>query len=150
MLLIALNTLWRLIIWTRWHEKGGLWRWLNEKGSLCVKVVESKCGSLRGGGAPLQVTVRGSGQWSGWWKDVVNLTLGEYGGWFRDRPLKVIAHSWRVLWDRLPTKVNLRRRNILNSSHNLKCVLCNEKDETGRHIFFECEVSYKIWVMCFK
>ncbi|KAL8490017.1 hypothetical protein ACS0TY_025789 [Phlomoides rotata] len=25
--------------------------------------------------------------------------------------------------------MNLRRRNILNSSQNLKCVLCNEKDE---------------------
>ncbi|KAL8529981.1 hypothetical protein ACS0TY_007160 [Phlomoides rotata] len=69
--------------------------------------------------------------------------------WNKFTPAKVTANSWRLLWDRLPTKVNLRRRNILDTNQNLRCVLCNEKDETGRHIFFECEVSYKVWMTCF-
>ncbi|KAL8535673.1 hypothetical protein ACS0TY_011345 [Phlomoides rotata] len=51
--------------------------------------------------------------------------------------------------ERLPTKVNLRRRNVLSSSDNLKCVLCGEKEETGSHIFFECDFSYKVWMPCF-
>ncbi|KAL8547690.1 hypothetical protein ACS0TY_007131 [Phlomoides rotata] len=69
--------------------------------------------------------------------------------WNKFTPAKVTANSWRLLWDQLPTKVNLRRRNILDTNQNLRCVLCNEKDETGRHIFFECEVSYKVWMTCF-
>ncbi|KAL8525807.1 hypothetical protein ACS0TY_015158 [Phlomoides rotata] len=57
--------------------------------------------------------------------------------------------DWRVLWDRLPTKVNIQRRNILSSSNKLKCALCGEKEENGSHNFFECKVSYKIWMSSF-
>ncbi|KAL8498684.1 hypothetical protein ACS0TY_021863 [Phlomoides rotata] len=64
--------------------------------------------------------------------------------WNKITPSKVIAHAWRVLWDMLPTKANLRRRNVMSPSDNLKCVLCGDKDETGSHIFFECDFSYKV------
>ncbi|KAL8548229.1 hypothetical protein ACS0TY_007523 [Phlomoides rotata] len=64
--------------------------------------------------------------------------------------MKVKAHAWRVLWDRLPNKVNLRRGNILSSNDNLKCVLCDDKEESERHIFFECIVAHKVWMLCFK
>ncbi|KAL8547682.1 hypothetical protein ACS0TY_007123 [Phlomoides rotata] len=70
--------------------------------------------------------------------------------WNKFTPLKVITHSWRVLWDRLPTKMNLHRRNILNSNANLKYVFCDKEDETGKHIFFECDVSHKVWIRCFE
>ncbi|KAL8515046.1 hypothetical protein ACS0TY_013940 [Phlomoides rotata] len=59
----------------------------------------------------------------------------------------IITHAWRVLWDRLPTKDDLQRRNILSSSDDLKCVLCGDKEEPGRHIFFECEFSYKVFLI---
>ncbi|KAL8483406.1 hypothetical protein ACS0TY_026198 [Phlomoides rotata] len=68
--------------------------------------------------------------------------------WNKFTPLKAIAHSWRVLWDRLPTKLNLQKRNILNPNSSLNCVLCNAREESSRHIFFECEVSYKVWMSC--
>ncbi|KAL8548844.1 hypothetical protein ACS0TY_007927 [Phlomoides rotata] len=31
----------------------------------------------------------------------------------------------------------------------VKCVLRGEKDESGSHIFFECDFSYKVWMSCF-
>lgn len=70
--------------------------------------------------------------------------------WRSYAPVKVVAHTWRVLWDRLPTKMNLLRRKILDTNSNLKCVLCGEKDESGKHFFFECSISYKVWMKCFK
>ncbi|KAL8532344.1 hypothetical protein ACS0TY_008806 [Phlomoides rotata] len=70
--------------------------------------------------------------------------------WNKLVPLKTITHSWRFLWDRLPTKINMLRRNILNSQSNLKCVLCNNKEETAKHIFFECEMSHKVWMHCYR
>ncbi|KAL8513490.1 hypothetical protein ACS0TY_012816 [Phlomoides rotata] len=46
--------------------------------------------------------------------------------------------------------MNLQRRNILNSQSNLKCVLCNNKEETTKYIFFECEMAHKVWLLCFR
>ncbi|KAL8552119.1 hypothetical protein ACS0TY_000978 [Phlomoides rotata] len=66
-----------------------------------------------------------------------------------NEPIEAIAYAWRVLWDRLPTKVNLQRRNVISSNDNLKCVFCGDKDESGNHIFFECQFSYKVWMSCF-
>lgn len=59
--------------------------------------------------------------------------------------MKVIAYGWRFMWDRVPI---IRRRNILNSDP--RCVLCGATEETGNHIFFECMVSYDIWIACFR
>ncbi|KAL6516895.1 hypothetical protein OROHE_018183 [Orobanche hederae] len=68
--------------------------------------------------------------------------------WNKFTPIKVSAHAWRVLWDRLPTKVNLQRRKIIPHNGEIRCRLCNSKDENGDHIFFECDISYKIWMEC--
>ncbi|KAL6518068.1 hypothetical protein OROMI_033769 [Orobanche minor] len=70
--------------------------------------------------------------------------------WKSYAPVKVIANAWRVLWDRLPTKTNLRRRKFLDTNSNMKCVLCGVNDESGKHFFFECSISYKVWMECFK
>ncbi|KAL8505831.1 hypothetical protein ACS0TY_016891 [Phlomoides rotata] len=79
-----------------------MWRWLNKKESLWVKVVESKCGYRRGEELILSI-MRGSGRWSGWWKDVVKITLGERGDWFRDRLARVVGSGksisfWEDIW----------------------------------------------------
>ncbi|KAL8476373.1 hypothetical protein ACS0TY_028883 [Phlomoides rotata] len=29
-------------------------------------------------------------------------------------------------------------------------MLCEKKEETGNHVFFECEVAHKIWMCCFE
>jgi len=35
--------------------------------------------------------------------------------WHKDVPLKVVLFAWRLFQDRLPTKDNLYRRNVLAS-----------------------------------
>lgn len=57
--------------------------------------------------------------------------------WNRFSPLKVATHAWRLIRDRLPTKTNFIRRNILTQNSDMKCVLCGNHEESGKHIFFQ-------------
>ncbi|KAL8474853.1 hypothetical protein ACS0TY_031319 [Phlomoides rotata] len=41
--------------------------------------------------------------------------------WRNFAPLKVIAHAWRLLWDRLSTKANLRRRGVIGPNDDTTC-----------------------------
>ncbi|KAL8522493.1 hypothetical protein ACS0TY_012601 [Phlomoides rotata] len=68
--------------------------------------------------------------------------------WNKTTPLKVRINAWRIIWERIPTTTQLQRRNALPPNTNLNCPFCNEEQETVRHIFFECEFSYKIWMAC--
>ncbi|KAL8534448.1 hypothetical protein ACS0TY_010457 [Phlomoides rotata] len=69
--------------------------------------------------------------------------------WKSTAPPKVIAHAWRLLWGRLPSKANLCRSGILSQSEDLRCVFCGLEEETGKHCFFECGVTHGIWMECF-
>lgn len=60
-------------------------------------------------------------------------------------PSKVVAFSWKLLLDRIPTKINLERRNFLPSSASLNCTLCGGGDESSAHIFFHCDVVLRVW-----
>ena len=65
--------------------------------------------------------------------------------WKSPAPSKVVAFSWTALLDRIPTRSNLRRRNMLEPEESLLCVLCGEREETTTHLFLHCEVTSKIW-----
>jgi hypothetical protein len=45
--------------------------------------------------------------------------------WKTLAPLRVQILVWQILVDRLPTKINLARRNII-SIHEVACALCQE------------------------
>ncbi|KAL8549553.1 hypothetical protein ACS0TY_008403 [Phlomoides rotata] len=64
--------------------------------------------------------------------------------WKNFAPSKVIAHAWRLLWDRLPTKSNLCRRGVLGRNSDLNCCLCRQETETGKHLFFEFGWRYTV------
>lgn len=49
----------------------------------------------------------------------------------------------------LPTKISLHRRKVLGSNH-LWCVLCVENIESARHVFYECEVAFTVWMKHYK
>ena len=56
--------------------------------------------------------------------------------------------GWRVLIDRLPSKINLEKRGI-----RLLCNLCplyNKDAESMQHIMLSCEVAQRLWVKCDK
>jgi len=83
-----------------------------------------------------------SGQYST--KSAYNVLRGETLEEIRDRafeelwklkvPTKISAFPWRLLKDRLPSKANLRRRQIeLDDS---TCPFCRNMEESVDHLFF--------------
>ncbi|KAL8523193.1 hypothetical protein ACS0TY_013242 [Phlomoides rotata] len=45
----------------------------------------------------------------------------------------------------MATTDNLKRRGIILNDEEKTCHLCLEKEESIRHLFFECKVSSTIW-----
>ncbi|XP_006605024.1 uncharacterized protein [Glycine max] len=63
--------------------------------------------------------------------------------WDLKVPPKVLSFAWRLLWDRLPTKDNLSRRQI--QLDNDLCPLCQTQPETASHLFFTCDKVLPLW-----
>ena len=55
--------------------------------------------------------------------------------------------TWRVIENKITTKVNLERRGIVVES-NL-CFLCGVKEESTSHLCFGCRVSWLVWNLCY-
>ncbi|GLT51274.1 hypothetical protein SLA2020_246950 [Shorea laevis] len=69
--------------------------------------------------------------------------------WNKLVPLKVSALAWRAIQDRIPTKVNLRKRGVITEEAELKCRLCSKKEESTDHVLVECIYAWRIWVACY-
>ncbi|KHN01613.1 hypothetical protein glysoja_034399, partial [Glycine soja] len=50
---------------------------------------------------------------------------------------------WRLLKDRLPTKGNLVRRNVI--IQDAGCPLCGQVQEEVGHLFFNCQRTLPLW-----
>nr|GEU91646.1 reverse transcriptase zinc-binding domain-containing protein [Tanacetum cinerariifolium] len=65
--------------------------------------------------------------------------------WNNSIPIKINIHNWRLLNDRLPTRMNLDIRDMdLNSTH---CPVCDDALETAQHLFIDCTIARNLWVM---
>jgi len=53
-----------------------------------------------------------------------------------------LVHAWRLLLDKLPTRVNLVKRDMHLT--NMLCPLCQEGEETSQHLFGTCKVAQKV------
>ena len=63
--------------------------------------------------------------------------------WKLKIPAKASIFAWRLIRDRLPTKSNLRKRQIdINDS---LCPFCSIKEETASHLFFDCSKTQHFW-----
>jgi len=60
----------------------------------------------------------------------------------------VIVTAWRVLLDRIPTRVSLSRKGVMMES--TLCAMCQLKEESCQHIFLECKYAHWVWSLCFK
>lgn len=69
--------------------------------------------------------------------------------WKIKAPQMVLAFSWKVLKNRIPTKINLNRRRALGNSRNLSCAFFNGEDEIVEHLFITCRSVYKVWMNVF-
>jgi len=57
-----------------------------------------------------------------------------------------LVWAWRILWDRLPTRVNLVRRGVLLVC--TLCPMCQERLENAQHLFCTCKIAQKVWDLC--
>lgn len=65
--------------------------------------------------------------------------------WKSPAPSKVVAFSWKLLLNKLPTRLNLLRRNCSSPESSVLCVLCNSTAESVNHLFLHCEVASEVW-----
>lgn len=65
--------------------------------------------------------------------------------WKCTAPCKVLSFSWLLLWDRLPTRQNLRKRNVIADPQGSLCVCCSLEEESSNHLFFNCSLSSRLW-----
>jgi len=63
--------------------------------------------------------------------------------WKLKVPNKISAFAWRLLRDKLPTRANLRRRQI--ELEDTTCPLCRRVEETAGHLFFNCSKVLPVW-----
>ncbi|MCH86847.1 70 kDa peptidyl-prolyl isomerase, partial [Trifolium medium] len=64
--------------------------------------------------------------------------------WNKVATINVLVFAWRFLANRIPTRDNLFKRGILNIDAQ-HCVMGCGSDETLSHLFFVCDLSYKVW-----
>ncbi|GJW05906.1 RNA-directed DNA polymerase, eukaryota [Tanacetum coccineum] len=68
--------------------------------------------------------------------------------WIKSIPIKVNVFAWKLYLDRLPTRSNLSRRNVLLPS--LACPLCDHVLEDSSHFFFGCSVAKDIQKLIYR
>ena len=56
--------------------------------------------------------------------------------------------AWRVLENRIATRVNLVRRGVV--VENLVCCLCGKVEESSSHLFSICDFAWRVWCLCFE
>jgi len=64
--------------------------------------------------------------------------------WHKDVPLKVVLFAWRLFRDRLSTKDNLFRRQIIDVDAQSCSGGCGVI-ETSTHLFFHCNLFSSVW-----
>ena len=63
--------------------------------------------------------------------------------WCKWIPGKCNIFMWRAFLDRLPTKIELVKRNVF--TEDCLCALCEEGEETVDHIFTGCVFAARVW-----
>jgi hypothetical protein len=70
--------------------------------------------------------------------------------WKCPAPSKVSAFAWKLLHDRIPTRLNLHRRRIIDTTGDLSCGLCGDTAESTLHLFIYCDFAMKVWSAIFE
>ncbi|GAU50162.1 hypothetical protein TSUD_263410 [Trifolium subterraneum] len=70
--------------------------------------------------------------------------------WDSPSPSKVIAFSWQLLYDRIPTRCNLEARGLLGTDLPWECVGCVGSVKSSTHIFLHCLSALMVWYEIFR
>ena len=63
--------------------------------------------------------------------------------WKLKVPNKILVFTWKLLRDRLPTRSNLHRRQVVINDR--RCLLCGNMEEDTGHLFFHCSKVIPLW-----
>lgn len=66
--------------------------------------------------------------------------------WLKAVPLKVDIFVWRLFLNRLATKDNLRKRDVLEANNVYCAALCGKEEERD-HLFFQCDHYGRLWLL---
>jgi hypothetical protein len=66
--------------------------------------------------------------------------------WSSPAPSKIIAFSWQLLHNRIPTRDNLRRCGVIGDDNLTACVVCSGVKKSSIHLFLHCPFAFRIWV----
>ncbi|GLT34863.1 hypothetical protein SLA2020_093550 [Shorea laevis] len=69
--------------------------------------------------------------------------------WNNFLPGRVSFFAWRLFLDRLPTKLNLERRDFQLERGVNSCGKCGEEVEDEGHIMLSCNFAHQVWMKCF-
>ncbi|XP_014633797.1 uncharacterized protein LOC114410580 [Glycine soja] len=58
-------------------------------------------------------------------------------------PAKAAVFVWRLIRDRVPTKKNLSRRQVVMTG--VPCPFCRNREEEAAHLFFTCSNILPLW-----
>jgi len=56
--------------------------------------------------------------------------------------------AWRVLENKIATRVNLKRRGVV--VENSLCGLCGKVEESSSHLFSICDFTWRVWCLFFE
>ena len=65
--------------------------------------------------------------------------------WKSWAPSKVVISSWQLILDRILTRQNLVRRDVLLPDGGLECVFCGALSESSAHLFLSCPSLFQVW-----
>lgn len=63
-------------------------------------------------------------------------------------PPKIKSFAWQLMHDRVPTKENLLKCNIITEARF--CELCGTKPESFDHILLKCNEASNLWSLCYQ
>lgn len=64
--------------------------------------------------------------------------------WKTNIPSNVQTFCWRLLLNRLPTKIQLEKRGVISGGYNIVCPLCFFEDKDVNHLFLSCPINAKL------
>ena len=70
--------------------------------------------------------------------------------WNKSIPLKVGVFLWRLFLDKLSSRINLLKWNIIQESVDILCPWCRDSQETTAHVLFSCKMIEPIWKKLYK
>ncbi|PWA68102.1 reverse transcriptase zinc-binding domain-containing protein [Artemisia annua] len=65
--------------------------------------------------------------------------------WLKELPAKVNIFIWRMLLNKLLTRMNLMSRGITVQSN--QCGICDTGDETINHLMLHCDIARDVWAL---